>query len=62
MYRRRLRRRSFALTCWTSDTSKLFDVYLAGEVGMQPGAVASKVVHQGYGLNVTVFGSTPANS
>jgi hypothetical protein len=37
-------------------------VYLAGEVAMQPGAVASKVVHQGYGLNVTVFGSTPANS
>lgn len=34
----------------------------AGEVAMQPGAVASKVVLRAHGLNVTVFGSTPAAS
>ncbi len=28
----------------------------AGEVAIQPGAVVSKVVHRGGGLNVTVFG------
>lgn len=33
----------------------------ADEVAMQPGAVASKVVLRAHGLNVTVFGSTPAN-
>jgi hypothetical protein len=34
----------------------------ADEVAMQPGAVASKVVHRADGVNVTVWGSTPANS
>jgi quercetin dioxygenase-like cupin family protein len=29
---------------------------LAGEVGIQAGAVVSKVVHRGEGMNVTVFG------
>jgi len=29
---------------------------LAAEVAIQPGAVVSKVVHRGDGLNVTVFG------
>jgi quercetin dioxygenase-like cupin family protein len=28
----------------------------AGEVAIQPGAVVSKVVHRGDGMNVTVFG------
>ncbi len=28
----------------------------AGELAVQPGAVVSKVVHRGDGLNVTVFG------
>jgi quercetin dioxygenase-like cupin family protein len=28
----------------------------AGEVAVQPGAVVSKIVHRGDGLNVTVFG------
>ena len=34
----------------------------AGEVAVQSGAVVSKVVHHGDGLNVTVFASTPVSS